>query len=78
MLVCMCMVWTSLNEFKGMLKDLYSTVCYRALFGHWEDNPNCLYFVGLGCDGLEEMVDSLMDSQMMYALGKAKGSVMVD
>ncbi len=26
--------------------------------------------MGLGSDGVEEMVDSLMDSKMMYALGK--------
>lgn len=41
----------------------------RALFGHWENNPNVIYFIGSGSGGAEEMVLEMENSQVMYALG---------
>ena len=49
--------------------SLLSPVSYRALFGHLDNDPNVVYFIGSGNGGPEEMVDSVDDSQVMYGLG---------
>lgn len=41
----------------------------RGLFGHCDGNPNLLCAISCGNEGLEEMVDSLLDGEMQYALG---------
>ena len=49
--------------------SLLSPVSYRALFGHLDNDPNVVYFIGSGNGGPEEMVGSVDDSQYMYGLG---------
>lgn len=42
--------------------------CNWGLFGHCDGNPNQLKAINCGSEGLEEMVDSLLDGEMQYAL----------
>ena len=44
---------------------------HRALFGHWDGNPNEIYSMGTGTGGPEEVVNSIADDQYMYALGES-------
>lgn len=43
---------------------------HRALFGHWEGNPNKIYFVSSGTGGPDEMLADIDDTQYMYGLGE--------
>ena len=41
----------------------------RALFSHYNNDPNCIHCIGTGTGGVEEMAENMDDAYFMYALG---------
>ena len=42
----------------------------RALFGHWDNNPNVIYHISSGTGGAEELAQQVDKAQYQYALGE--------
>lgn len=55
--------------FPSLLSLALFSLLVRALFGHWDNDPNVIYHIGSGSGGVEEMVLEMEKSQVMYALG---------
>ena len=42
----------------------------RALFGHWDNNPNVLYHISSGTGGAEDLAQQVDKAQYQYAIGE--------
>lgn len=58
------------DSFRSAIADLRSDASPTnwALFGHWDDNPNEIYFITSGTAGPEEMMGRMDDARVLYAL----------